>query len=235
MAVGARHRRRQDVSDFQVGRYRSIPDQDVARLAVLSHHRDGFRAVGVYCPREERLIATAVEHRAGVVAHTSVHRDVGADTWQPLDRSDRIQGYRRVGNDCSPGFGGHPCSDALGSQRVFDSCCPLGDRRCFLAVDVGDPQATTQRQFRDPVMGRQPGDHPRCFHKGLKSEDLAAYVGVDTEEIQSGRFADAIYGRVRRTRRDCESELGVVVAGGDVLVSVGFDPRSDTDQDANGR
>ena len=51
MAVGAGHRRGQDVAHGQVGGHLGVADDDVARLAVLADDRDDERPPGASAAR----------------------------------------------------------------------------------------------------------------------------------------------------------------------------------------
>ena len=90
----------------QVGRNVPVAHQHVTRLAVLAHDRHGPGAVGLDRTREERLVAAAVEHRAGVVAHTAVDRHVRADVGEVLDRAHGVERDRRGRDDRSARLGG---------------------------------------------------------------------------------------------------------------------------------
>jgi hypothetical protein len=109
-----------------------------ARLAVLA---DEVAVRPAAEPRRDlSLVARAVEHRAQVVGHAAVDRDVEIDV--ALDRLDRVQRHRRVGHERAarlvedPHVGPHDVAHRvdLGGDVVLD-------RRRVLGVDVGDAQA----------------------------------------------------------------------------------------------
>ena len=74
--------------------------------------RAAHRAVGVDGARQERLVAAAVEHRPGVVAHAAVDGDVRAHTGDRLDRADRVDRDGGSGDDGPAGLDADRRADA---------------------------------------------------------------------------------------------------------------------------
>src|SRR4051812_14353483 len=74
----------QDVADLWVVDC-DVADQDVARLAVHAGNRHDLLSTEPV--RDVRLVLGAVEHRPQVVDHAAVHRDIGADARDLLDRA----------------------------------------------------------------------------------------------------------------------------------------------------
>ena len=68
-----------------------LADQQVAALAVLAHDADGRVRSASTAAGEEGLVAAAVEHGPGVVAHAAVDGDVGPDARDVLDGADRVE------------------------------------------------------------------------------------------------------------------------------------------------
>ena len=66
-------------TDGEVGGECGVIDDDVARLAVFPHDANPAGANCGRRPGEERFVAAAVEHGTGVITHSAVDGDVGAD------------------------------------------------------------------------------------------------------------------------------------------------------------
>src|SRR5579862_3607270 len=69
MAVRTSHGRGEDVADLGVGGELGGGDHDVPRFAVLTDHPHAERPLGHDGAGKEGLVAAAVQHRTGVVAH----------------------------------------------------------------------------------------------------------------------------------------------------------------------
>ena len=93
--VRAGHRSGKDVTDGDVVGNPGLAYQDVARLAVLADDPHGARARCVRGARQERLVATAVEHWSWIVAHPAIHREIRADARKIFDRADGVESDRR--------------------------------------------------------------------------------------------------------------------------------------------
>ncbi len=119
---------------------------------MLAHHPDDAVAVGPHRPREEGLVPAAVQHRPRVVAHPAVDGNVGADARKLLDRPDRVQRDRGACRDRPTGLRGDRRLYSVLLARVPDRVAPLGDGGCRLTFDVGDPQATPDRQLPHVVL-----------------------------------------------------------------------------------
>src|SRR5919201_797710 len=104
----------EDVAGAWVGEHR-VRHEDVARLAV--HAGDGGQRVGDLrgAVGDDRLVARAVEHRAQVVGHPAIHRQIGPNPGDLLHRADLIGGYAGVADQRSPRLDqdpGHGIEDA---------------------------------------------------------------------------------------------------------------------------
>ena len=184
--VGAGDRGGDEVADGQVLRHAGVRHHDVPRFAVLAHHPGQLGPGGVGPPGQERLVAAAVEDRAGVVAHPPVHRHVGADARQLLDGAHPVEGEAGGGHDRASGFGrqaGAGVGPGAGAGLPGGGR-PLGLGRGLLPVDVGHPQPPAHHQLGQVEGGEERPQHLGRLLEVSDVEHLAAYMGVHPHQLE---------------------------------------------------
>ncbi len=193
----------------------------------LPTRRTACGALGPGRPRQERLVAAAVEDGAGVVAHPAVDRDVGPHAGQALDRPDAVQRDAGGRDDRPSRFGRHPHAggDAHSRAGRLGRVGPLGQRRRALTVHIGDAEAATHDELGQVEGGEERSQDLGRPLEGRHVEDLAADVGVDTDQLDPGHQLERGNGGRRGAGGHREAELRVLLAGLDELVRVGLDPR----------
>src|ERR1700761_3483644 len=230
VAVGAGRRGDEDLADDGRREHR-VADDHVARLAV--HPGDGDERVGLGedAVGDQGLVAGPVEHRSQVVGHTAVDGEVCADPGDLLDRADAVGGDAGVGDQRAPRLDHHPHVGPEDLAHAVDlDADVVVDRGRAIVLGVGDAEAAADVDDLAPVAGQltERGDRQLV---GLELEDLRADVGVQPDQVQLLGGEDAL-DRPRRPGRVAgpEAELRVELAGGDVVVGRGLDPRGDPDQ-----
>ena len=238
-AVGTRRRHRQQVPRAYVVRELHVADHDVAALAVFADD-PGLRRVSAARPiRQYAGVFGAVEHGPGVVTHPAVHRDVGADQVvadpHRLDGSDLVERDARRTHDRPPGLHRDPRQRHSGLRAGVPhdgSELPghLSYAERFIRRQVGDPESSPRSSSGSwaPVLrgDRQlQCDQPSGgLAEAVGLEDLAADVGVESQQLQRVRRGEYAAYRFAHLTVEAESELLVLMGGGDELVGVRLDP-----------
>ena len=119
---------------------------------------------------------------------------------------------------------------AAAQASAYDPA-PFGDRGGDLVVDIGHTQATADRHFGEVVSGGDLTDHTGGLTERTDSEDLAPDVCMDAEHVDRGRHLGPLDRPFSPAVGDGEPELGVVLAGGDVVVGFGLDTGREAQQD----
>ena len=202
------------------------PDSQCIPATVDECVRLGEDAIG-----DQRLVARAVEHRPQVVGHAAVDREVGADPGDLLDRADAVGGDAGVGDQRAPRLDHHPHVVAEDLAHAVDlDADVVVDRGRPVVLGVGDAEAATDVDDLAPV-ARQLAERGDRQAVGLELEDLRADVGVQPDQLELLGGEDALDRPLRPGRvAGPEAELRVELAGGDVVVGRGLDPRGDPDQ-----
>ena len=121
-------------------------------------------------------------------------------------------------------------SDARGGARVGHRPAPLGDRGRRLAFDVRDSEPAPDRQLIQSKRVDERCERLDGLLEELSDEHLRADVRVDPDQLDRFGRRGAVHRSVGITRRESEPELGVVLAGHDVLVGVRLDAGRDAQQ-----
>ena len=159
---------------------------------MLADDAGAHRALGVDGARQERLVAAAVQHRPGVVAHAAVDGDVRAHARDRLDRADGVDGDGGSGDDGSTGLDVDRRADPGRGAGVEHDLGPLADRRRLLAFEVGDPEAAAEDELGKVVRRGEGGHHLGGPSEALGGEDVGADVAVQPDEVDGGRPRGAI-------------------------------------------
>src|SRR4051812_8725009 len=211
-AVGAGRGRDDHVAGPRVVQLRVV-DEDVARLAVLADEVGARVPAGA--PDDHRLVARAVEHRAQVVGHAAVDRDVRHDV--ALDGLDRVQRDRRVRDERPARLVEDPLPRAGELlDRVDLEVDVLLDARRVVVLRVGDPEPAAEVEHGEVAEVRERGD--RRAERG-ELHDLRADVEVQALELEPVGRHDPLDRGGRRV--EVEAELRVRPAGRDRRVRVG--------------
>ena len=181
-------------------------------------------------PRQEGLVAGAVEHGARVVGHAPIDRDVGAQLGQVLDRPDRVEGDGSLCCDGPTWLSEHVRVDPRVAARSHHCGPPLGDRWGFLGFHIGDAEPTADRQLREAELTYPWGHDVDRLVEEVGHEHLAADVHVNAYQLHRGRVPRSRHGSREVASGDAEPELGVRLTGSHELVGVGFHTRSGADQ-----
>ncbi len=194
---------------------------------MLADDPDPEGAIGFDRSGKEGLVTTSVEHRSGVVAHATVDCDVRADGRYFLDGPHRVEGHRGTRHDGAA---------RLHGQRRLNSRLPgsgveyagvIAYRWRFFVLDVSHPQPAAHRQLLEPVRLDEASHRSKGGSEGIDQEHLRTDVEVDPLEANPGVGSGGGNRRGGSAARQRESELGVVLPGGDVVVGVGLDPGGD--------
>ena len=196
-------------------------------MPAIGHQRLGRcgGAVG-----DQRFVLRPVEHRPQVVGHAAIDGDVGADAGDLLDRADAVGGEAGVGDQRAARLDQDPHPRAEDLRDAADLDVDVGvDRGRLVLYGVSDAEPAADVDDAAPVAGEiaERLDRQRV---GLELEDLRADVGVQPDQLQLLGGEDALDRLRRQPVLQAEPELGVELAGGDVVVGRGLDPRGDTDQ-----
>ena len=170
--------------------------------------------------RDLRLVAGPVEHRAQIVRHAPVDRDVGADPGDPLDGAHRVDRDAGVPHQRAAGLAQHGHVVRCAAQQCVHV---LLDRRRAVLGRVGDPEAAAHVEQR-PVA--HPGEHLGEPLEPLELEHLRPDVRMQPVQLDVGVAAG-----VDRAGHvvEPEAELRVLLAGLDVGVRRGRDAGRDAE------
>src|SRR4051812_38615477 len=217
VTVGPRRRRDEDVADGRRGEAR-VANEDVARLAVhAGDRRRRIRRSGGTVS-DQRLVAGAVKHRAQVVRHAAVDRDVGAHAGNLLHGPDAVGGDPGVADQRAAGLDQNPRRGAedLGHAAHLDVDVGL-DRGRLVLFRVGDPESAADVDELAPVTGKLAERADRKF-VGLELEDLRADVGVQADELEMLAVQHALDRPRGEAVLEAEAELRVELPGLHVVV-----------------
>ena len=186
------------------------------------------RAVG-----DHSLVAGVVEHRAGVVGHPAVDRDIGPHSRDLLHRSHPIGGDPCVADQRASGLDQDP------RRRVEDPPHPLDldldvvlDRGRLVGVQVGDPEPAADVEQLGLEIDRagEVGEHLDRLRVGLELEDLGADVGVEADELHPPGGAHPLDRALGEPVGEAEAELRVELPGLHVVMGGRLDSRGEPDQ-----
>ena len=144
-----------------------------------------------------------------------------------LHRADGVEGDGGAGHEGPAGLDEEPHLHTGGVQRLAHDLAPLGDVGRRLAFHIGHAQTAAHGEARQFVGGDQLGHDLGRQGEGLGGEDLAADVGVQPDQLDGGRSPRPVDGALGHATGEAEAELGVGLAGADVLVGVGLDAGRD--------
>src|SRR5689334_830675 len=217
VAIGAGGRHDEHVPGTRMVEQR-VGHEDVAGLAVHAH--DAALGLAAEAVRDIRVVSGGVEHRPRVVGHTAVNRNIRAHAGHLLDRAHRVKSHAGVPDERATRLAEH--GHALGRTRQ-QGLHVLVDVRRLLVARVRDRQSAAEIQKR---IVAQPGEHLGDLLERVEVEDLRADVRVQAAHLER-------LDPVERARQvvDLEAELGVDLAGLDLLVGVGLDSWGDAQQD----
>ena len=188
--------------------------------------------------RQKGLVARAVEHRARVVAHPAVDRDVRADLGDLLHGADAVQGERGGPGDGAAGLHGdarrrrQPGDGARVGQASANGVRIVGDVDDRIGPEVAgaEPASDAELGDLDAVVMELSGERDK-FGDGtdvrVEPFDLRADVAMQSHKLERRASSDAHGGGARDVAGQGEAELGILGTGLDELVGVRLDAGRD--------